>query len=256
MFDAAEESLALATEMGPRPKLETRRFAGHLQKQVRGDLEKLARERHADFDAYYRRETITPDALRGGVGVSARYRLTVEVSGHQQQHPWGEMITADQTQSLQLFLRLYKTRTRNDHIPLKMLEVPGDGRKRTFTVETWIDARWLPQLIWENGPTDREARSDMLVQKFLADKYRQPPDRKSIPDKKVYDEARKQWARDMTQVALEHYQGPSLRVHSLTLEPLLLRHLHYCVCGRSSGVWIGWHISAWQHRIAGPSSSK
>lgn len=221
LFDAAEESLALATETGPRPKVETRRFAGHIQKQVRGDLEKLARERHADFDTYYRRETITPDALRGGVGVSGRYRLTVEVSGHNQRHPWGELITADQSQPLQLFLRLYKTRTRNDHIPLKLWEVPGDGRKRTFTTETWIDARWLPQWIWENGPTDREARSDLLVQKFLVDKYRQPPDRKSIPDKKVYDAARKAWAQAMTQVAMEHYQGPYLRVHRVTLEPLL-----------------------------------
>lgn len=221
MFDAAEESLALATELGPRPNLETRRFAGHLQKQPRGDLEKLARERQPDFDAYYRRETITPDALRGGVGVSARYRITVEVSGHHQQHPWGEVITADQSQPLQLFWRLYKTRTRNDHIPLKMLAVPGDGQKRTFSIDTWIDAGWLPQLIWENGPTDREARSDLLVQKFLPDHYRPPPDRKAIPDKKVFDESRKQWARDMAQVAWEHYQGPYLRVHRLTLEPLL-----------------------------------
>ena len=117
--------------------------------------------------------------------MSGRYRLTVEVSGHNQQHPWGELITADQSQPLQLFLRLYKTRTRNDHIPLKLWEVPGDGRKRTFTTETWIDARWLPQWIWENGPTDREARSDLLVQKFLVDKYRQPPDRKSIPVHKL-----------------------------------------------------------------------
>ena len=70
--DAAEESLALATETGPRPKVETRRFAGHIQKQVRGDLERFARELNPDFDAYYRRETITPDAIRGGVGVSGR----------------------------------------------------------------------------------------------------------------------------------------------------------------------------------------
>ena len=221
MFDAAEESLALATETSPRPNIETRRFSGHLQKQVRGDLERLSRERHPDFDAYYRRETITPDPLRGGVGTSARYRITVEVSGHNQKHPWGEMITADQKQPLQLLLRLYKTRTRNDHIPLKTLSVPGDDRKRTFSVETWIDARWLPQLIWENGPTDREARSDLLVQKFLPDSFRKAPDRKAIPDKKEYDAARKKWSSEMTATALENYRGPSIRVHSMTLEPLI-----------------------------------
>ena len=221
MFDAAEESLALATETGPLPKVETRRFAGHIQKQVRGDLEKLARQRQPEFDTWFRRETITPDPIRGGVGTSARYRITVEVSGHNQKHPWGEMITADQEEPLRLSLRLYKTRTRNDHIPLQMLAVPGDGKKRTFSVETWIDARWVPQLIWENAPTDRDARSDMLVQKFLPDKFRKPPDRREIKDKKQYDEARAKWQQEMTTIAYENYQGPSLRVYSVTLQPLI-----------------------------------
>ena len=221
MFDAAEESLALATETGPRPKVETRRFARHIQKQLRGDLEKLSRELNPEFDAYYRRTMIMPDAIRGGVGTSARYRITVEVSGHNQQHPWGEIITADQERPLQLHLRLYKTRTRNDHIPLKTLKLPGDGKMRTFTVNTWIDAKWLPQLIWENGPTDREARSDKLVQTFLPDKFRKAPDRKTFPEKKEYDKARADWSREMATTALANYKGPSIRVHSLTLQPLI-----------------------------------
>lgn len=221
MFDAAEESLALATVIGPRPKVATRRFAGHIQKQVRGDLEKLARQRHPEFDIWFRRETITPDLIRGGVGTSARYRISVEVSGHNQEHPWGELITADQRQPLQLNLRLYKTRTRNDHISLKMLEIPGDGKKRTFSVETWIDSKWVPQLIWENAPTDRDARSDMLVQKFLPDRFRKAPDRREIKDKKQYDEARAKWQQDMTAIAYENYKGPSLRVYSFILEPLI-----------------------------------
>lgn len=221
MLDAAEESLALATETGPRPSVEPRRFAAHLQKQPRGDLERLSREQNPSFDEYFRRETIAPDALRGGVGTSARYRITVEISGHRQQHPWGAVITNRQSQPLQLLLRLFKTRTRDEHIPLKLLEVPGDGQPRTFSVETWIDARWTPQLLWENGPTTREARSDLLVKQFLPDKYREPPDRKQIPDKKQYEEARARWTQDMTATALANYQGPSIRVHRLTLEPLI-----------------------------------
>jgi len=220
MFDAAEESLALATETGPRPKVETRHFSGHVQKQVRGDLERFARELNPDFDAYYRRETITPDAIRGGVGVSARYRITVEVSGHNQKHPWGEMIKANQDDPLRLNLRLFKTRTRNDHISLRQLDLPGDGKKRTFTVETWIDRKWLPQLTWENGPSDREARTDMLLQKYLPGSFRKAPDRKQIPDKKVYDKARADWSREMAVTLLKQYQGPSIRVYSITLEPL------------------------------------
>ena len=221
MFDAAEESLALATETGPRPKVETRRFSGHIQKQVKGDLERYARELNPGFDPFYRSMIMTPDAIRGGVGVSSRYRITVEISGHNQQHPWGELIPADQDQPLRLNLRLYKTRTRNDHIPLKRLAVPGDGKVRRFTVETWIDSKWLPQLSWENGPSDREARSDLLMQKFLPGRFKKAPDRKQIPDKKEYDKARADWSREMAVTLLKNYQGPFVRVHSLTLEPLL-----------------------------------
>ena len=221
MLDAAEESLALATETGPRPDTQSRHFSGHLQKQPRGDLERLSRQRNPSFDEYFRRETIAADALRGGVGTSGRYRITLEVSGHRQRHPWGDVITNDQSQPLKLLLRVFKTRTRDEHIPVQVLEVPGDGRPRSFTVETWIDARWTPQLLWENGPSTREARSDLLVQKLLPDHYRQPPDRKQIPDKKQYDAARGQWTQDMTAIALENYRGPSIRVHGLTLEPLI-----------------------------------
>jgi len=221
MFDAAEESLALATEIGPKPEIETRRFAGHIQKGVRGDLEKLARERHSDFDTWFRRDTIVPDPVRGGVGVSARYRLTVEVSAHNQQHPWGELITADQSKSFQLSLRLHKRGSRTDFIPLKVFQVPGDGKKRTYSAENWIDANWIPELIWENAPTDREARSDMLVQKFLPSKFRKAPDRRDIKDKKQYDEARAKWQKNMTTVAFDYYKGPSLRVYSIVLEPLI-----------------------------------
>ncbi|MEK6237094.1 MAG: DUF1587 domain-containing protein, partial [Planctomycetales bacterium] len=183
MFDAAEESLALATKTGPRPKVETRRFAGHLQKQAKGDLERYSREMEPDFDALYRRGILTADAIRGGVGVSGRYRVTVEVSGHNQQHPWNELLPNNQEEPFLFSLRLYKTRTRNDHIPLTQLKVPGDGKTHKFTVETWIDKKWLPQITWENGPSDREARVDLLLQKYLPKIFKKAPDRKQIPDK-------------------------------------------------------------------------
>ena len=67
MLDAAEESLSLATETGPRPKVEKRHFAGHIQKQVKGDLERYARELHPEFDVFYRSMMMTPDPIRGGV---------------------------------------------------------------------------------------------------------------------------------------------------------------------------------------------
>ena len=161
-----------------------------------------------------KRSRLIPFAASRHVGSLSHYGRSF---GTQPETSVGEMITADQEEPLRLSLRLYKTRTRNDHIPLQMLAVPGDGKKRTFSFETWIDARWVPQLIWENAPTDRDARSDMLVQKFLPDKFREAPDRREIKDKKQYDEARAKWQQEMTTIAYENYQGPSLRVYSVTL---------------------------------------
>ena len=220
MLDAAEESLAMATETGAKPTVTTRRFAGHVQKQNLRDLGRFARELYPDYDAFYRRGIIMPDPIRGGVGTSARYRITVEVSAHNQKHPWGEVIPTDQDEPFLLNMRLFKSRTRNDHIQLAKLEVPGDGKTRTFTAETWIDKQWIPQVVWENGPTDREARTDLLMQKYLPEKFRAAPDKKVIP-KEQHKQVQDAWVKEMAVTLLNNYSGPFLRIHSITLEPLI-----------------------------------
>jgi len=221
MLDAAEESLQLATETAPRPDPEARRFAGHISKRGTGDLEQFSRELNPEFDALYRTGTLSADALGGGVGSSVRYRITIEISAHNQQHPWGELIRTNQEEPFLVSVRLYKARSRNDHVVLTQLKLPGDGERRTFTLETWIDRQWLPQVTWDNGPSSRDARTDLLVQKYLPGAFRKAPSNKEIPDKDEYNRARADWSREMAVTLLNHYKGPSLHVHSMTLEPLV-----------------------------------
>lgn len=221
MLDAAEESIAMATTSFPEPKVETRVFSKHLEKRPKGDLALFSRELYPDYDAFFQRGSISPDPVRSGVGVSANYRMTVELSGVRQRHPWAEMLKGDQDRPFLVNLGIYNSKSRDDHIALQQIEIPGDGRKKTVTLETWIDRQWYPKLSWENGPSDREARVDLLLKKFLPNLYRKPPDRKAIPDGKQFNKAREAWSREMATAMLKHYQGPELRVHKLTLEPLL-----------------------------------
>ncbi len=221
MFDAAEESLALATYTQEKPKIETRDYKGLLLRTHRKDLPRLASEIYPNVDTVFFREAITPDELRGGVRTSAKYRITVEVSAHNQSHPWGELLPTDQTQPMMVNLRLFKRGTRNDHIPLEMIQLPGDGRSKTVTVETWIDKDWMPQLIWENGPSDREARADLLAKTYLPEVYGTPPDKTVLTDKKQFDEANKAWQLAIHQGVIKQYQGPTVQIHGLKLEPIL-----------------------------------
>jgi len=221
MLDAAEESLQLATETSPRPDPAARRFAGHINKRGTGDMEQYGRELHPGFDVLYRSGTLSADALGAGVGSSVRYRLTLEISGHNQQHPWGELIPTNQEEPFLVSVRLYKARSRNEHVVLRQLRVPGDGEIHKYTLETWIDRKWLPQVTWDNGPSSREARTDLLMQKYLPGAFRAAPTNKEIPDKDAYNQARAAWSREMATTLLENYQGPNLRVHSMTLEPLV-----------------------------------
>ena len=221
MFDAAEESLALATYSGTKPEIPVREYKGLLLRTHRKDLPRLANDVYPDVDTVFFREMVTPDELRGGMRVSAKYRITLELSAHNQKHPWGEVLPTDQSQPMLVNLRLFKRGTRNDNIPLQMIEIPGDGRRHTISVESWIDKDWLPQLIWENGPTDREARPDLLAKTYLPDVYRDPPDRKVITDKKKFDEANKAWNLAMHQGVIAQYQGPTIQIHGMKIEPIL-----------------------------------
>lgn len=225
---AAQETLAAATHTELKPSTEPHRFDGEL---VPGDqygrqlLEIVSHEMHPDYEIivqrYQRFGRLSPYALRSGVRTSARYRITIEASGHNQQHPWGELLNNDQSEPFILGLHIADTANGGISGPtsthLTDWTLPGDGSRHTFSFETWIDDTWTPWLGWENGPYDRGFRAERLVEKYLPEQFTPRPDRKAVT-KEVYDA----WPREMAATVLRSgYKGPHVRIHSMTIEPLV-----------------------------------
>ena len=228
---AAEETLAAATHTGPKPDTTPRVFpAPFVQGRKLGQrtIETVARE---EFDKesdlltqrYYEGGDgrLMPRELGGGVRTSGRYRVTVEVSGHNQKHPWDELAKTDQSKPFEIGLHLADVRNGGiggptSHV-VQVWQLPGDGKRRTFSAEVWIDDTWTPWVGWENGPYDRNFRAERLVEQYYPSQFKPRPDRKSVP-KEVYDA----WPVEMARVLLKvGYAGPHVRLYSLKLEPLI-----------------------------------
>ncbi|MBT3637266.1 MAG: DUF1592 domain-containing protein, partial [Opitutae bacterium] len=224
---AAEDVLNQATRLEAEPKVEKRVFAGHLIKgkgQGEHPLEAVSREFNPGFDmmvkGYERYGRISPTDLRQGVGVASRYKITIEASAHNGKHPYGEMIQFGPEENFQLCLNMSDTGNGGisgpTSTPLAIWSLPGDGKKRTFTKEAWLDKRWTPWIGWENGPDDRGFRIEKLVEKYLPDSYFKRPDKKI--DKPGHDT----WQFALAKLLVKDgYKGPHLRIHSLTVTPLL-----------------------------------
>ena len=224
---AVEEVLAQATRLEPKPKVETRRFAGHLiegKGQGEHPVEELSREFNQDFDmmvkGYERHGRVSPTKLRQGVGLAARYLITIEASAHNGKHPYGEMIKFGPKEDFQLCLNI--SDTGNGGIagptskPLAIWSLPDDGKKRTFSHEVWMDKRWAPWIGWENGPDDRTFRAEKMVEKFLPDAYFKRPDKKI--DKPGHD----RWQFNLAKLLVKDgYKGPHLRIYSLSVTPII-----------------------------------
>ncbi len=231
MLGAAEESLAAATHTGPRPNVQPRVFPapfGQGRQLGQRAIETIAREEfYKDFDLltqrYYEGSggRLVPRELGGGVRTSARYRVTIEVSGHNQKHPWGELVQTDPTQPFRIGLHVADARNGGIAGPtsrtVQVWTLPGDGKRRSFSTELWIDDTWTPWVGWENGPYNRNFRAERLVENFFPKQFTPRPDRKAVP-KEVFD----RWPLDMARVLLKDgYAGPHVRIHSLKLEPLI-----------------------------------
>jgi mono/diheme cytochrome c family protein len=236
VITAAEDALRRATWPEETPELKTRRYAGHIcTGGPRFSLQAFSREAHPDFDAFYQRYRepgastggmgrIAPDDInRTGVGLSARYRITIEASAHHQKHPWGELLASRQDEPLLLGLHMADARKGgglNEGNPtstmLTQWALPGDGQRRTFTYETWLDERYTPWLGWENAPYRRGLRPSQLVENYLPKRYRQPPPTDAPK------EVQQAYEPDMARALFEAgYQGPHIRVYCLAIEPLV-----------------------------------
>jgi hypothetical protein len=232
VVNAAEECLTLATVPSGSPQTKPKRFTAPIRTSGPGGLEQSARQFHKDFDLLMERYRepgaassigrIAPSKIAGvGVGVSGRYRISVEASAHNQRHPWGELIHSRQDESMLLGLHLIDSSRGafNEGNPntelLAQWPLPDDGRPHTFTAETWIDAKWLPWIGWENAPYERGLTIEKLVQKFLPDRFRPSPDGKT-PEKE-----KEAYRQKMAEVLFTAgYAGPHIRIHSLTIEPV------------------------------------
>ena len=225
VLGAVEEILGQATRLEARPKVETRRFAGHLIKDNGGHLiESTSRRLNPGYDmmaaGYERHGRLAPTELRGGVGEAARYRITIAASSHNSQHPWGEILKLDEKDPFQLCLNIADNKNGGiagpTSTPLKLWSIPEDGRKHTFTHEVWIDKTWTPWIGWENGTLDRAFRPEVIVEKTMPQRFKPRPDKKT--DKAAHDD----WPKKMAELLFEKgYKGPHIRIHSLTLEPLI-----------------------------------
>ncbi|MDA7903497.1 DUF1592 domain-containing protein [Mariniblastus sp.] len=217
IYGAADESIAAATHQEIKPKVETRRFVAPLYKRGAGELERVASEQNVKFDSLFRGASLKIDGLNR-VGIAARYRISVEISAENQHHPWGELIPTQQDSPFLVSLELAKGR---NQIQITNWEIPADGRIHQFSCESWIDGDWAPQLTWQNGPTSRELQTERLVKKYLQNQYIESPKQAQFSDKAQFDEARRKRIRGLEEVLLENYQGPLVKIHSLTLEPLV-----------------------------------
>jgi hypothetical protein len=225
MLEASEVSLDMASEVGDRKKLKPKTYSSPIVSKPNrlggGSLDRWHRDLKTGYDGvfqrYQRYGRVGPDELERGMGVSARYRITVELSAHNQKHPWGKLLVTKQDEpfSIGLFLE------RKEHLRGARVErqvqwkVPGDGKKHTFTCEAWIDKTWTPWVGWENGPSVKHNVHGNLVKEFYPKLYHKQSKEKGARDK---------WSKEMANVLFQtggSYKGPHLRIYSMKIEPVL-----------------------------------
>ena len=234
VIGAAEESLLLATHTEPKPPTEPKTFAPPLRKGgapgIEGAWMKLEQAYEPIFLRY--REPgaqsgnlgrVAPAEIGGpGVPFSGRYRIAVEVSAHNQKHPWGEMVQSRQDEPMKVGLHIADTRRGGygDGNPtcrqVGQWEIPGDGSRHTLTHELYVDRQWTPWVGWENAPWVNDMRASRILQKFYPDLHEpEPPRDAPEPIKQAYE------PRMVEKLFQAGYAGPHVRVHSFTIEPLV-----------------------------------
>jgi hypothetical protein len=233
VLEAADYSLRQATHFEEAPDFSRREYTSPIRVDGPGaGWQKYCRELKLPYDGIYQRyrepgastgglgRVAPSEWTRGGVGSTGLYRFTVEVSAHNQAHPWGKLIRSRQQEPMLVGLHLADTnRGGLGENPTSQQvcrwEIPGDGQRHVLTCELWMDGTWFPWVGWDNGPYERGLTAAKLVQAFYPDDFREPPGQGAD------GETRRTYESDMALVMLRNgYQGPHLRIHRISLEPV------------------------------------
>ena len=228
LIGAAEEVIEMATHNEAQKPFEAETFTSPIcTKTLHGDsLGKYQRDKGDAYDEVFQRwdryNRIGPDKYVGGMRRPARYRITVELSAHNpQKGGWGNwtvregnLIHEGRTETSEpfevgLYLERFEHQRGPRHHRVTKWNLPADGRKRTFSFETWIDNPWSAWIGWENGPWFRHNAWHILLEQWYPEEY-EKIDRKQKGFKKQVAEV----------IFRKGYRGPTLRVHSFRLEPL------------------------------------
>ena len=235
VIGAAEDALGRATIKGEKPKTEARRFAGPVRKDPNGVFGNILKNLKPGYDGIFELYIepdsgiggvgrVSPSAMGGtGVGVSARYRITIEASAHNQ-HSWGELIDTRENDPLMLGLHRANVRRGSGFsagsptdTPVVQWPMTADGKTRTFVHEMWLNSTWTAWVGWENAPHGRTIRPAEIVEKALPAAFRpRPPN--NAPEKEKQD-----YQAEMAKALFgdDGYMGPHVRIHSMTFEPLI-----------------------------------
>ncbi|MBM82796.1 MAG: hypothetical protein CMJ78_19720 [Planctomycetaceae bacterium] len=233
IIGAAEYSLGIATHLEKKPDLAVRRYESPIRTEGPGGwLQRYSRDFVSGYDGIYQRyrepgastgglgRVSSRELSRNGVGLTTQYRISIEVSGHNQKHEWGELIKSRQDEEFLVGLHIADAKRGGlgenpTSRQLTQWKVPGDGTKRTLTFDCWLDSTWLPWVGWDNAPYSRGLKPSQLVEKFYPDEYSPPPAKNaSREEKNAYE------PNMVKALFAKGYRGPQLRIYSLSIEPL------------------------------------
>lgn len=228
VIEAAEESIGMATHNEARKPFEAETFTAPIcTKTLHGDtLGKYQRERGDPYDEVFQRwdryNRIGPDKYHRGMKRPGRYRITVAVSAHNpQEEHWGNWTVRegglihhgrenlDAPFEVGLYLERFEHLRGERKKRITHWSLPGDGKKRTFSFETWIDDPWGAWIGWENGPWIQHNAFHILLKQWYPDEYEK------------IDTKQKGFKKEVARVLFQKgYLGPTLRVHQFRIEPV------------------------------------
>ena len=228
LIGAAEETLEMATHTEPRTPFKSETFTAPIcTRTLHGDsLGKYQRAQGDAWDEVFQRwdryNRLGPDKYHGGMRRPARYRITVELSAHNPKPgAWGEWTvregklihpgraSTNEPFEVGLYVQRFEHIRGPRHHRVTHWNLPGDGQKRTFAFDTWIDEPWSAWIGWENGPWFQHNAFHILLEQWYPDAY-EKIDRKQKGFKKQVAEA----------LFRNGYLGPTLRLHCFRIEPL------------------------------------